>query len=259
MKIKSAQLIYFSAAGTTERTARLIGEGLTLPTQGRNLLRQPLTEEWALSADCLAVVCVPVYAGRVPALCAESLRRLKGEGGPALAVAVYGNRDFDDCLVELSDLLEAGGFHTVGAAAAVAQHSIFPTVGQGRPDGEDAAFLARFAAEGKAAAEALDPAAPLALHLPGGRPYREAGSVPLHPSGDRRCTGCGACAAVCPAGAIDPAAPKKTDGERCISCAACIAVCPTGARAFRGPAYRLARKGFEKKCAARREPVAFFG
>ena len=70
MKIKSAQLIYFSAAGTTERTARLIGEGLALPTQGRNLLRQPLTEEWALPADCLAVVCVPVYAGRVPALCA---------------------------------------------------------------------------------------------------------------------------------------------------------------------------------------------
>ncbi|WP_278275384.1 4Fe-4S binding protein [Bittarella massiliensis (ex Durand et al. 2017)] len=58
---------------------------------------------------------------------------------------------------------------------------------------------------------------------------------------------------------MDPAAPKKTDGERCIACAACIAVCPTGARAFRGPAYQLARKGFEKKCAARREPVAFFG
>ena len=73
------------------------------------------------------------------------------------------------------------------------------------------------------------------------------------------CTGCGACAAVCPAGAIDPAAPKKTDGERCIACAACVAVCPTGARAFRGPAYRLAQKGFEKKCAARREPAAFFG
>ena len=54
MKIKSAQLICFSAAGTTERAARLIGEGLALPTQSRNLLRQPLTEEWALPAVCPA-------------------------------------------------------------------------------------------------------------------------------------------------------------------------------------------------------------
>ena len=44
MKIKSAQLIYFSAAGTTEQTARLIGEGLALPTQGRNLLRRSYGE-----------------------------------------------------------------------------------------------------------------------------------------------------------------------------------------------------------------------
>ncbi len=54
MKIKSAQFICFSAAGTTERAARLIGEGLALPTQSRNLLRQPLTEEWALPTVCPA-------------------------------------------------------------------------------------------------------------------------------------------------------------------------------------------------------------
>lgn len=38
-------------------------------------------------------------------------------GTPAIAVCVYGNRDYDDALIELKDAIEANGFKTVAAAA----------------------------------------------------------------------------------------------------------------------------------------------
>jgi len=46
-----------------------------------------------------------------------------------------------------------------------------------------------------------------------------------------RCTGCGACLAVCPAGAIRLVDGRaRTDRSRCTACGACVAVCPAGAR-----------------------------
>lgn len=65
------------------------------------------------------------------------LAHLKGHGNPAIAVAVYGNRDYDDALVELQDLLEENGFCVIAGAAFVAQHSIFTKVAAGRPDEDD--------------------------------------------------------------------------------------------------------------------------
>ena len=80
----------------------------------------------------------------------------------------------------------------------------------------------------------------------------------FHPDGDERCTGCGSCVEVCPMKAIDRENPRKTDASRCISCGACIRVCPEKARDYRGEAYLAARKGFEEKCAARREAERFY-
>ena len=42
------------------------------------------------------------------------------------------------------------------------------------------------------------------------------------------CTGCGACLAICPAGAISIENKKsKVASDKCIGCASCLAVCPT--------------------------------
>ena len=49
----------------------------------------------------LLVVGMPVYSGRIPASALPALRKFRGNGTPAVVVCVYGNRDYDDALLEL--------------------------------------------------------------------------------------------------------------------------------------------------------------
>ena len=105
--------IYFSPKGTTQATARAITSAWEGVTE-RDLLTEPLREPVAIPAGEPVLVAMPVYAGRIPGLCREMLERyLQGSGGPAVAVAVYGNRDYDDALAELQDLLDGLHFHTL--------------------------------------------------------------------------------------------------------------------------------------------------
>ncbi len=63
--------------------------------------------------------------------------RPKGNQTPAIAVVTYGNRDYEDALLELQTILEQNGFVVIGAAALIAEHSIVHSVGHDRPDEAD--------------------------------------------------------------------------------------------------------------------------
>lgn len=256
MADRTVYLAYFSPAGTTRRSVERVGAGLGPVEAAWDLVEQPPEGEIVIPKDGILVAGAPVYAGRIPAIGAQRLSTLRGDNTPAVALAVYGNRAYEDALLELRDLLEARGFRVIGAAAVVAQHSIFPNTAHGRPDGADLEKLDAFAASCARKAAAFQGEAPL-LTVPGDSPYRKPMGVPFRPTADGSCTGCGACARVCPAGAIDPARPRESDKDKCIACAACIRVCPAHARAFRGPVYAAAEKGFALKCRARREPEFF--
>ena len=88
---------------------------------------------------------MPVYGGFIPHICAERVSTLEGNHTPAVIAAVYGNRHYDDALVQMRDLLEKQGFIVIAAGAFLAEHSIFTTVAAGRPDEDDRAAMKEFA------------------------------------------------------------------------------------------------------------------
>ena len=108
-----------------------------------------------LSADTVAVFAAPVYGGRIPRTALERMEGIRGEGTPAVVIAVYGNRAFEKAAAELADFVRARGFVPVAAAAFVGEHSYSTErtpIAAGRPDGQD---LAAAAALGRAVRRTL--------------------------------------------------------------------------------------------------------
>ena len=184
------------------------------------------------------------------------LKKFKGENTPAIAIVVYGNRDYDDALLELTDILKANGFVTVAAAAFIAQHSIFPIVASGRPDQKDKQIIESFSKKCEKAF--TDFSGQEKVDVKGNFPYKKPMAVPLRPTGDDKCNSCGICVKICPTKAIATQTPQNTDKSRCIACAACIATCPQNARAFRGIMNTIAGKAFALMTRSRKEPDIFF-
>ena len=140
--------ITFSPTGGTRRVGELLckefgGECVTteLCTKKENL-KLP-----GIHTDDLTVISMPVYAGRVPAMAVERLKGIEANGARCVIIAVYGNRAYEDALVEMQDVATGMGFRVVAAIAAIAEHSICRMYGSGRPDAEDANELASFAAD----------------------------------------------------------------------------------------------------------------
>ena len=202
--------------------------------------------------DDLVLFGVPVYGGRIPSPAVQTLRRMQGSRTPAVLVAAYGNREYDDALLELADIAAANGFIPFAAAALIAEHSIMHSVAAGRPDAQDAKKIEAFGTQlwkKLSTSEALSP-----VSVKGTRPYKEFGGVPMKPKAGRSCTGCGICAALCPAHAIPANVPSCTDKDACISCMRCIKVCPVHARRLNPLMLRTAESAFYQKYNARREP-----
>ena len=100
-----------------------------------------------LSADTVAVFAAPVYGGRIPRTALERMEGIRGEGTPAVVMAVYGNRAFEKAAAELADFVRARGFVPVAAAAFVGEHSYSTErtpIAAGRPDGQDLAAAEAF-------------------------------------------------------------------------------------------------------------------
>lgn len=247
--------IVFSCAGTTRKIADGIAQGLGGEVAVHDLLDKDFNDIVVDKAADVAVFAVPVWGGRVPAIATDRLRQINGCGQRAVAVVVYGNRDYDDALLELCDIVTEQGFSIISAAAFVAEHCIFPTVATSRPDADDQVAISRFVDETKAG---LTSGATLDLTvIKGNRPYKKYGGVPLHPKTDTDvCGKCLKCLTHCPTDAIDPET-LATDADKCITCCRCIAVCNNDARKFSGIAYKTVKFGFEKMCGKRREPELF--
>lgn len=76
--------IYFSPSGSTKKISNYLAAGFSSKIATVDLLQAPLDREQALNPDELLLVCMPVFAGRIPGICAESLAKLKSTGTPAV-------------------------------------------------------------------------------------------------------------------------------------------------------------------------------
>ena len=114
MEITKLTAFIFSPTGTTAAVAKPLAEAL-LPGAHIVDLTCADAEEERFGPDELVLFAAPVYGGRIPAPAAKRFARMKGTDTPALLVAVYGNRDYDDALLELCDLAEENGFRPAGA------------------------------------------------------------------------------------------------------------------------------------------------
>lgn len=256
MKIK-ATTVYFSATYTTKKIVEYVANQLSNDITTYDITNDNSLDEVSIPKKELLIVGIPVYAGRVPAMAIDRIRRFKGEGTRAVAIAVYGNRDYDDALLELSDILSDNGFQVISGGAFIAQHSIFPKVGANRPDDADFEQLKGFAMETKKMLE-TDIKEWLPISIKGNHPYKIPGSIPIFPSGTSSCKECGKCAQLCPVGAIPLSQPKEVDETKCIKCGRCIVVCPTQSRQFQGMPYTLASEKFNSAYKERKEPEMFF-
>lgn len=225
----SVYQIIFSPTGGTKKVSDLFTNAFCTESTEIDLCdRETDFSAYSYDAKDICIVSVPSYGGRVPDIAVSRLRQMKGNGAHTILIAVYGNREYDDTLVELQDTLTGAGFSCIAAVAAIAEHSIMRQFAAGRPNAQDETELAGFAQEIRTKIETWE--LPASLKLSGNRPYREYGGVPMKPQAQKGCVGCGLCAKQCPVGAIPAENPSKTDTKSCISCMRCIAVCPQNAR-----------------------------
>lgn len=250
--MKISQIV-FSPTGGTRRAADILTEAMGGEASLIDLSRRDLSA-CELSSDDLAVIAVPSYGGRVPALAVERLSNVKGNGAGCVLVCVYGNRAYEDTLIELKDAAEKCGFNVIAAVAAVAEHSIARQYAAGRPDALDAKALQGFAAK---ILEKLNSGEKGDVKVPGDRPYKKAGGSGMVPKAGKECVVCGLCAKVCPAGAISAEDPKITDGDKCISCMRCVAECPHSARRLNAAMAAAVSLALKAVCSERKDCELF--
>lgn len=260
MNLTHINLAFFSATYTTRKVARLVSSTLSDNVTEYDFTNNPIEKELTIGNEGeIFIIAAPVYAGRIPSQAVDAIKKFKGNNTPAILLAVYGNRDYDDALIEMFDCATAAGFKPIAAGAFIAQHSIFPKVGTNRPDDADIAKISDFANKCKTIISSIDSTSSIPeLEVKGKRPYKIPGRIPIYPEGKRsECTFCGACANACPMDAIPADKPYTTDPEKCIACGRCIVVCTQKSRRFRGLKYFIASRKFNKAYATRREPETF--
>lgn len=245
----------FSATGTTETIVKAFtSEAIS----SEYIDIASVKAEKSFGQDELVIVGIPVFGGRIPTVALENIAGLQGNMTPAVAIVTYGNREYEDALIELKMALEGQGFKVVAAAAFIAQHSMAPTIAAGRPDADDLVQVMDFAAATmKKIQDAGDIASIPALTVSGNIPFKHYGGAPAKPQADESCIQCGSCAEKCPVGAIPVESPSVTDNAVCITCMRCTAVCPVGARKLASEVVAAITARLEGLCPQPKQPSIF--
>ncbi len=267
MNIRKVNLVYFSPTCTGKKIVNEIASAMKLNTDTIDLTPPNIDHHHKLGGDELAIFSTPVYEGRVPSTVIDRLKMVEGDETPAVIVVMFGNRAFEDALLELRDTIIKQGFSPIAGAAFIGQHSFSSEktpIGAGRPDEMDLKKAHEFGFDVLKKIRSLEEFP--VLKVPGSYPYSEktrirtesirAGAHPITDSAT--CKLCGDCASVCPTGCIEVSDIVKTEVEKCMLCSACVQSCPTGARRWEHePILRVAKFLSTDLARGRREPETF--
>lgn len=269
MKFK-INAVYFSPTGTTKKVVTRIVEQLSKSFNEETInfidftLPKNREESPYFAKEDIVVFGVPVYAGRVPNILLNYLKTVKADGAKAVTVVLYGNRNYDDALIELSDILTANGFNVEAAGAFIGEHSFSKILAKDRPDEKDLEIVDDFA---KQIYEKISSEKGQAPSIPGNKEYRpyykslDKDNKPFDfrkvtPKTNSNCTDCKLCVSVCPMGSIDYDDVSKLN-YICIKCGACIKICPVNAKYYDDENYLKHKYELEADFAERKEPSVF--
>ena len=264
---------YFSATDTTRKIVTGIADKLAANSRNKTVKSIDFTlpdgrkEPASFTKQDIVVAGVPVYAGRVPNVLLKYLNTMEGNSALAVAVVVYGNRHYDDALIEWRDILESRGFRVIAAGAFIGEHSFSRILGKNRPDAQDMSCVTEFAGR---IHEKLTVSSntPKTVSVSGKQPYqpyyrpkdKEGNPVAIHkviPKTSIDCIHCGLCVSLCPMGSIDADDESNITGI-CIKCCACIKNCPVEAKYFDDANFLWHKQELEVAFTSpRREPEFF--
>lgn len=270
---KKVWAMYFSPTGTTEKIvftiAKRLAYQLNLPLEVYDYTLPRMREQDThFGPEDLVVFGSPTYAGRIPNVLLKYLARVTAFDALAVPVVLYGNRNFDDSLIEARNLLESNGFHTIAAAAFIGEHSFSDVLAAGRPDVSDLALAEKFAIQlAHKIATCEDPISLAPVQVKGEtpiRPYyqpRDRQGTPINilkvkPLTSDSCTKCGLCAEICPMGSISTEDPSQFIGI-CIKCGACQKKCPENAKYYNDEGYLYHKTELELGYARYAKPELF--
>ena len=110
MKYSNIHLIYFSPTHTSAKIVYAIAEGMGATSMSESDVTCESLDMEEYIDDELTIIAAPVYGGRVAETAMERFRMFRSaHHAPVVPVVLYGNRDYEDALKELCDLVSEQG------------------------------------------------------------------------------------------------------------------------------------------------------
>lgn len=253
LNFKKVSKVYFSPSGTTEKIVNEVAKNFDIPQKSYDLLSFDSEKTFS---DELVIIGVPVFNGRIPKTACERLSKMKSNNSKAVVILNYGNMEYGDSLLELTELLGKNNFQIVGIATTVSQNSLFNQIAKNRPDNQDLVKINEFTQNLMKKLESGDLNE---IFVSGYKPYQKY-QIPKYfvSCDENQCVECMDCVYTCPEEAILEESPTMTNINDCSRCSTCINICSEGARSFTGPQFESERQYAMDNYMDRKEPEFYF-
>ncbi len=215
--------IYFSATNNSKKVVNEFSNRFNIIKEYN--LADKLSIDIKFKEEDITVFGVPSFGGRVPNIALDRLKDIDGNNSLAVLIVTYGNRDYEDTLIELFDFLKERHFRIIALISFVCRHSIINEFARFRPNTKDLNELDYFSQKVIAKIRNNNFSEP---SVPGKRPYKELKVAKLEILVNDNCNKCNYCETICLTNAI--ISYKNIDKNKCISCMRCVNACPNNAR-----------------------------